>query len=442
VPAYWRGRLGVIDWLGMALVWATLAACAVLWMVVLGLAWLLWIHLRLRGEGAAREARLLAQPLPPDDALPHIVVQLPVFNEGTIVERAIASAARLDWPRGKLHIQVCDDSTDATTGIAQAAADKARAAGVDVVVLHRVDRRQFKAGALNAARERTEHGYFAILDVDYVPRLDFLRRCMAVLLAGPKIAFVQARPDFFNAGENALTRAQAILLDFHYGLEQPTRSWSGQALPFNGTCGIWRREAIEAGGGWCGDMLTEDWDLSYRALLAGWRGVYVATVAVPGELPTDLRTWTAQQRRWSTGIGEVAWKVAPTLISSGGMSAGERWRAFFPLFTWLGYLLFAATFFLAVAAIALKPSLALPLGLFTYVAYLAMGAVLFALMLAANRFLGRGTPLISFMADFAVVIMLCIYISWASLRSLPATMFGRRRVFERTPKQGVAGSSG
>ncbi len=426
----------MLEWLGLALVGVTLVGCAILFMVVFCLVYLLRIHLRLRREGVALEARLLARPLPPDHVLPHVVVQIPVFNEGAIVERAISSAALLDWRKDRLHIQVCDDSTDATTGLARAAADRARAAGVDVVVLHRDDRIEFKAGALNEARQRTDHDYFVIFDVDYVPSPDFLRRCMAVLLAEPKLAFVQARPDFLNAGENALTRAQAILLDFHFGLEQATRSWSQKIVPFSGTCGIWRRAAIDAAGGWRGDTLSEDWDLSYRAFLKGWRGVFLATVTVPGELPATLRHWITQQKRWAAGVGEVTRRMIPALLFNHSMSPEERRGALFPLGTWLGYLLFAATFFSAVAAMLLAPSIALMLGLIVYAAFASMAVTLFVLMLVANRFLRRATPLGSFVLDFALALALSIYISWANFQSLPATLFGRRRVFVRTPKQG------
>ena len=61
--------------------------------------------------------------------------RFPTFNEGALVERAIANAIRLDWPADKLHIQICDDSTDNTTEIARAAAARAVALGFDVAVL-------------------------------------------------------------------------------------------------------------------------------------------------------------------------------------------------------------------------------------------------------------------------------------------------------------------
>ena len=429
----------IVEWIGLVLFALTLAGCGALFLVVAGLAWLLGTHLALRREGLALEEKLIATPLPADSGLPHVVVQIPSYNEGPIIERAVASAVRLDWPSDRLHVQVCDDSTDDTTAHARRAADSARAMGFDVVVLHRSDRREFKAGALNAARERTAHDYFAILDVDYVPHPDFLRRCMAVLLAAPRLAFVQARPDFLNTSQNALTRAQAIMLDFHYGLEQPTRTWSGQALPFNGTCGIWRRAGIEAGGGWRGDMMTEDWDLSYRALLAGWRGRYLTTVPVPGELPSGWSAWVLQQKRWSAGIGEVAWQMAPKLLADRSLSGAARWKALFPLATWFGYLLFAGTFFVGIAAQLAAPSLAL--GIVAGLAFGSMAVMLFAIMLTANRSVGRATPLPAFTRDFVVVLAMSMYISWANLQSLPGTLLGRRRVFARTPKQGDAAGS-
>jgi cellulose synthase/poly-beta-1,6-N-acetylglucosamine synthase-like glycosyltransferase len=432
----------MLHWLGLVFVGLTLLGSAFLFLVAFGLAYLLWLHLTLRREGIASETRLLAQPLPQEAALPHVVVQIPVFNEGTIVERAVVSIANLDWPKEKLHIQVCDDSTDATTGIASAAAERARAAGIDVVIFHRSNRNEFKAGALNEARQSTGHDYFAIFDVDYVPPADFLRRCMAVLLAQPRLAFVQARPDFLNIDENAFARAQAILLDFHYGLEQPTRGWANQMLPFNGTCGIWRRTAIEAAGGWRGDTLTEDWDLSYRAMLKGWRGVFLATVAVPGELPAKLGAWISQQRRWAAGIGEVCKKMLPALLFGTKLSRRERSGALLPLGTWFGYVLFPATFFSAVIAILLVPSIAWLPGLVFYASLVATTVALFALMRVANRFVGRAKPLASFALDFALVLALAIYISWANFRSIPATLIGRRRVFVRTPKEGSVVSAG
>ena len=90
-----------------------------------------------------------APPALPDE-LPHVLVQIPVYNEPLVVERALVAAAALDWPRERLTIQLLDDSTDITSDIAVHAVARLRRDGVDVVHVRRADRGGFKAGALAA----------------------------------------------------------------------------------------------------------------------------------------------------------------------------------------------------------------------------------------------------------------------------------------------------
>src|SRR5258706_4758047 len=72
------------------------------------------------------------------DQLPRVTVQLPIFNEMYVVERLIDAVVRIDYPRDRLEIQVLDDSTDETQGIARARVERLRAEGVDISYLHRV----------------------------------------------------------------------------------------------------------------------------------------------------------------------------------------------------------------------------------------------------------------------------------------------------------------
>src|SRR5579859_6374518 len=68
--------------------------------------WLLVRYLQMRERGQARDRALLDRPLPPADQLPHVLVQLPMFNEPLMARRVIQAAAALEWPRDKLHVQV------------------------------------------------------------------------------------------------------------------------------------------------------------------------------------------------------------------------------------------------------------------------------------------------------------------------------------------------
>jgi cellulose synthase/poly-beta-1,6-N-acetylglucosamine synthase-like glycosyltransferase len=309
----------------LAVVFGT--CCLLLAAFIGSLLYMVLLHHRLKPAGLARERALLATPLPPDGELPHVVVQIPSFNEGPVVQRGVEAAARLDWPRDKLHIQILDDSTDETAEIARTVAAELREQGFDVMALQRTDRSGYKGGALHEAMQQTPHDYFAIFDVDYVPPRDFLRRCMAVFAAEPKAAFVQARFDFLNPYENALTEMQMVTLDAHLGIEQATRWWAGHPLPFNGTCGIWQRAAVEAGGGWKGDTVTEDLDLTYRGWVKGWRAVFLTSVAVPGELPADTKTWLRQQQRWQDGFRHVSLRMFPVILKSRDISPAAKGAA-------------------------------------------------------------------------------------------------------------------
>lgn len=428
----------MVAWAAEASTVVALVCAAILSAILLSQVCLVLLHLALRRDGVAREAALLALPPPADAALPHVVVQITVCNESAVVARAIQAAAQLDWPREKLHIQICDDSDDHTTDLARAAIAPLAQSSIDIRLLRRGTRSDFKAGNLRAAMAETGHDYFAIFDVDYVPPPDFLRKCVPPLLADPALGFVQARPDFLNANENAVTRAAALNLDAHHAIEQATRSWAGQAPQFNGTCGIWRRAAIESCGGWSGTTITEDVDLSYRAAFSGWRGLFLTSVFVRGELPATRHAWVTQQRRWKIGLGQVARRVVPRLLADWMLPPSIRFAGLLHLGTgwWappVGIVMFTA----ACIAAVLEPQrlplfIAMQLALFTAahverLVYLRVG----------QRFVrGTAVPLRGFLVDFLHLAGLTV---WLELRNLDAhwrAFVGRNETFYRTPKLG------
>src|SRR5437667_429819 len=222
------------------------------------------------------------------EQLPTVTMQLPIFNEMYVAERLLRSVSELDYPRELLQIQVLDDSIDETREITASCADELRQRGFNVQRIHRVDRTGFKAGALAVGLEAAQGEFVCILDADFVPPPDLLKRTIH-FFSDPKVGMIQTRWGHLNRGYSLLTRMQAIFLDGHLLLEQTARSRSGRFFNFNGTAGLWRRSCIEQSGGWQADTLCEDLDLSYRAQLAGWKFVYLADVVTPREL--HPRTW-------------------------------------------------------------------------------------------------------------------------------------------------------
>lgn len=247
--------------------------------------------------------------------LPRVTIQLPIFNEKYVVDRLLDAVAKIDYPRGKLQIQVLDDSTDDTVDIATRKVRQLQAAGFDIQHVHRTNRRGFKAGALQEAMPQVTGEFIAIFDADFIPTSDWLRQVMPYF-TDTGIGMVQTRWSHINERYSLLTRVQAILLDGHFVIEHTARSRSGRFFNFNGTAGIWRRESIEDAGGWEADTLAEDMDLSYRAQIKGWRFVYLSDVTTPAELPVEINAFKAQQHRWAKGAAQTARKVLPLLWRS------------------------------------------------------------------------------------------------------------------------------
>ncbi len=249
------------------------------------------------------------------DELPHITVQLPVYNEQFVIDRLVEAICKLEYPKDKLEIQLLDDSTDETSQVAAEIVERYAAAGNPIVYIHRENRYGFKAGALDAGLKVAKGKFIAIFDADFVPPPDWLMRVIHHF-AEPGIGMVQTRWTHLNRDYSLLTKVEAILLDGHFVLEHGARSRSGDFFNFNGTAGMWRREAISEGGGWQHDTLTEDTDLSYRSQMAGWKFKYLPDIECPAELPIEMTAFKTQQARWAKGLIQTSIKVLPLIFKS------------------------------------------------------------------------------------------------------------------------------
>ena len=247
--------------------------------------------------------------------LPRVTIQLPIFNEQFVVERLLDAICRLDYPLEKLDIQVLDDSTDETVAVARGLVNHYAAKGFPVSYHHRSNREGFKAGALSEGLKTAKGEFVAIFDADFVPPEDFLLRTIHHF-TDPKIAMVQTRWTHINRNYSFLTEVEAILLDGHFVLEHSGRARSNVFFNFNGTAGVWRRNAIDDAGGWQHDTLTEDTDLSYRAQLKGWKFIYLQDVECPAELPVEMTAFKTQQARWAKGLIQTSKKILPQVLKS------------------------------------------------------------------------------------------------------------------------------
>jgi cellulose synthase/poly-beta-1,6-N-acetylglucosamine synthase-like glycosyltransferase len=301
-----------------------------------------------RIERAARSIPVL------DGALPSVTVQLPLYNEATVVRRLLEAAGALDYPSDRLELQVLDDSTDETEGIARAAVEELRERGIDAVYLRRPDRHGYKAGALDFGLKQATGELIAIFDADFVPQSSFLRDIVGHF-TDPRIGMVQTRWEHMNRNHSLLTSIQALMLDGHHMVENRARFGAGNMFNFSGTGGMWRRQTIEDAGGWEHDTLTEDLDLSYRAQLAGWRFVYRGDVLTPAELPEDMCAFRAQQYRWAKGTVQTARKLL-TRVAKSELTRAQRIEACFHMLPHIAYPMTVLLTLLLLPALVFMPA--------------------------------------------------------------------------------------
>ena len=244
---------------------------------------------------------------------PDVTIQLPIFNEKYTIKRLLHAVACLDYPPENFQIQVLDDSTDDTSNLVNCLVDEYKSQGINIELIHRTNRRGYKAGALNDALSRATGSLIGIFDADFVPKPDWLKKTVP-LFQDSKLGCLQTRWGHTNRNYNSLTRAEAMAVDGHFVVEQTVRSSNNLFLNFNGTAGLWRRACIEDSGGWKWDTLTEDLDLSYRAQMRGWRIGYLPNVVVPAELPSQVEAFKKQQFRWAKGSFQVVRKILPEVL--------------------------------------------------------------------------------------------------------------------------------
>lgn len=389
---------------------------------------------RVRHDGSgtwmSRARGELAQPELP--SWPEVTVQLPIYNEPNVVVRLIDAAAALRYP-GILQVQVLDDSTDATSSIIAERVAHWACRGVRIEQIRRESRDGFKAGALANGLARSTGDFFLLFDADFVPPPDLLLQMMPYL-GDERVGMVQARWGHLNRGESVLTRVQAIYLDGHFAVESTGRYFGRRLFNFNGTAGIWRRQAILDAGGWSASTLTEDLDLSYRAQLAGWEFVFLPEIEVPAELPSTLAGFQCQQHRWAKGSIQTARKILPEILRA-SLPRAQKIESFFHLTNNAAYLLTLVLALLLVPALEIRYARGLSPTLFVDAALFALSTSSLVYFYAEGQ-RRLGLPRLR-LGDLISIVPLGVGMSVRNAAAVLEGLFERGGYFARTPKRGA-----
>jgi len=358
---------------------------------------------------------------------PLVSIQIPVYNEKEIVTPLMESLRNLDWPREALEILILDDSTDETKQLL----DEEAARTPSARVVRRGSREGYKAGALEEGLKHTRAKYLVFFDADFTPRPQFLKRVIPIMEKNRRLGFLQVRWGHLNEGENLVTRAAALALDWHHFIEQTGRASSSLLINFNGSAGVFRREAVESAGGWSWDTLSEDLDISYRVQLHDWGAAYLKEVEAPGLIPSNIWDFLNQQARWIQGSIQCARKLLVKTLAS---NLGWRQKAQsilhltgYTVHLWSLILLLTSTLYLGSPTNANTASSIL---------LTTVGAIGLLSQLSTIHILKkcRKTPLPTILQDFFYLLLITLGSSLRYSAAITQGLFNSKLVFTRTPK--------
>ena len=276
---------------------------------------------------------------------PPVSIILPAYNEEAGVVASVRSLLDLRYPRHEV-IVVNDGSTDGTIDRLREAYDlvpvrealrtripTAPVRGAFVSRIHPnlwlLDKENGgKSDALNAGINASSHAYFCAIDADAVLEQDSLLRMILPFVDDPDL--VAAAGGIVRVANGAVIES-GRLVDFRlpkghiarFQILEYYRAFLIGRLGFDsvnavliisGAFGLFKRELVEAVGGYAHNTVGEDAELvarlhgHLRQQRERFRIRFIPNPVCWTEAPSDVRTLSRQRRRWQRGLGETLWK--------------------------------------------------------------------------------------------------------------------------------------
>ena len=295
-------------------------------------------HLHARRFSGAGEA--LASPLTPP-----VSILLPAYNEEAGIVESVHSLLALRYPEHEV-IVVNDGSRDTTVArlteafdlvpVDKALRDSLATKPVRGTYVSRrepqlwlIDKENGgKSDALNAGLRAARYPYVCAVDADAILEEDALLRVAKPIIDDPDLV-VAAGGIVRIANGCTVERGQVVdvrlpksrlatlqVVEYFRAFLVGRVGWSRlrSLLIISGAFGLFRREAVEAAGGYSTDTVGEDAELVVRMHRHGrergedYRIEFVPDPVCWTEAPESLRVLSRQRRRWQRGLAETLWR--------------------------------------------------------------------------------------------------------------------------------------
>ncbi len=267
-----------------------------------------------------RKSRRKTPPLMASSQLPTITILLPLYRDWEALPALIHSIAALDYPANKLDVKLLLEEDDVKTQ-----RESMRFADVlrfETVVVP-AGGPKTKPKACNFGMQFARGDLIVIYDAEDQPEHDQLWKAAASFREGPgDLACVQAKLNYYNRGDNWLTRLFALEYALWFDWLLPALQTMKAPIPLGGTSNFLRTDILRKAGGWDPFNVTEDADLGLRLSTLGYR-VEILDSTTFEEASCRLGNWIRQRSRWMKGYLQT-WLVH--MRRPGDIVATTGWR--------------------------------------------------------------------------------------------------------------------
>ncbi|MDR1819938.1 MAG: cellulose synthase catalytic subunit [Methanobrevibacter sp.] len=285
---------------------------------------------------------------------PYIDVLIVVHDEPVeILYRTVNSAVRMDYPKDKLSICLCDDMLREDM--------KELAKSFDVKYIPYENNEHVKAGNLNNALKQTDSPYVLLLDADMIPTEETLIRLLP-FFTDQKMGYVQVPPTFYNLnlykfnlhGEKIFPNED----DFFIRKINPGRSRTNSVL----CCGsnvMLKREALKEVGYFDTSTIAEDFSTAIKMQKRKYKNLAIDETLINGLAPLTINNLFTQEERWLRGAIQVLKKN--NFFLSKKLTVIQTINNLNILINWITYM--GRTFFLLLPILLVLSNMFMPMQL-------------------------------------------------------------------------------
>ncbi|TFE31688.1 glycosyltransferase [Cohnella luojiensis] len=309
-------------------------------------------------------------PLPVKKQWPKVTILIPAHNEDIVIRNTLESMVELDYPKDRLQVIVINDnSSDRTGEICDSFADKYPF----IQPMHSFPPEGGigKSAALNRALKHATGEFIAVYDADNNPEKAAIKQLVVAFDDQPLIGAVVGKFRVINARKNLLTQFINIETISHQWMTQAGRWKWFRISSIPGTNFMIRKHVLVQVGGWDGEALAEDTELSIRVYEEGYSIRFYPLAITWEQEPETWKVWFKQRTRWARGNQYVIIKYLPRLLTMKRKKMiFDLLYYFFTYFLFLGGVLLSHTVFLLSALGVVEMTLPGPFILIWLLAYM------------------------------------------------------------------------